>query len=228
MDRDLLADVIEWDIATWCAAPRFWSERTSLDLSSCSALEIGSCNGGLSLWLALRGSRVLCSDLTGVAEVARRKHARYGVSNRIRYASIDATRIEGQERFDVVLFKSVLGGIGAHGRKDRQQQAICQIHSVLKEGGELLFAENLAASPAHRVLRGFFVPWGRRWRYVSLKEMLELLEPFEMVEYATVGFLATFGRSEPARRVLSRVDDVLLNGIAPRHWRYVIVGVARK
>jgi hypothetical protein len=45
-----IAEFIEWDVRNWSAALNFWLGHTTQDISQCSALELGSLNGGLSLW----------------------------------------------------------------------------------------------------------------------------------------------------------------------------------
>jgi SAM-dependent methyltransferase len=221
-------EIVEWDIENWSAALDYWRRHSRLTLSSCTALEIGSRNGGLSLWLALSGATVVCSDLEGPAESALRKHERYGVSRLITYERIDALDVPYSGAFDLVVFKSVLGGVGTGDGRERQQRAVQQMHNALKPGGELWFAENLTASPVHRALRNRYVSWGRRWRYVSPAELLEFLEPFASVTWRTTGVVGALGRSERQRTVLATLDKMFLNALVPAGWRYIAFGVARK
>ena len=153
------ADVIGWDVRNWSAALGFWEREGESDLSNCLALELGAKDGGLSLWMALKGARVVCSDVNGPAEGARSLHERYGVSRSIEYRRVDAADIPYEDHFDVVLFKSVLGGIGNSDDRSAQARAIREIWKCLKPGGELFFAENLAASPLHRFFRRRVVRW---------------------------------------------------------------------
>jgi SAM-dependent methyltransferase len=220
-----LADYIEWDVPNWAQALDFWRAHTAHDLSRASVLEIGCGSGGLSLWFAQQGARVTCSDIHGPQEKARRKHAASGVEGLIRYEAVDATNIPYRDEFDLVVFKSMLGGIPT---KEAQAVAIREMHKALKPGGELLFAENLTASPLHRFLRHRYVKWGREWRYVTMAEMLEFLAPFSRVKTRTLGFAGTFGRSEKQRNALGLCDRVLFNRLVPRRWRYILLGVAGK
>jgi SAM-dependent methyltransferase len=220
--------VMEWDVETWWPALEFWQAHSRLDLSMSRVLEIGSRNGGLSLWLAANGASVTCSDLNGPTAAARSKHRIHRLDDRITYASIDATAIPHREAFDLVVFKSVLGGIGRDGRADRQQLAIDQMHAALRPGGELWFAENLTASPVHRLLRQHCTDWGGRWRYLALEELTGQLARFSDVTWESGGVVAAFGRTEPQRQMLARLDRALLNAITPTRWRYVGYGVARK
>ena len=219
---------VEWDVRNWAAAPEFWERTTARDLAHVDALELGGRHGGLSLWLAQCGARVTCTDLDGPTDVARRRHRAAGLAGRIRYAHVDATCIPYDAAFDVVVFKSVLGALRGADRLAVQRAAVAGMYRALRPGGELFFAENLTASPAHRFLRKRFVQWGRDWRYVSVEEMLEFLAPFTSVEYRTVGFCGALGRSQRQRRLLGAVDRAGLDRLVPPSWRYIMVGVARK
>jgi 2-polyprenyl-3-methyl-5-hydroxy-6-metoxy-1,4-benzoquinol methylase len=105
-------DFIDWDVRNWSAALDYWLARTRKDLSKCYALELGSRHGGLSLWLALQGARVICSDIRPPTDSAKQRHRKYGVADRIQYQIVDATDIGYENEFDVVAFKSLLGGLG--------------------------------------------------------------------------------------------------------------------
>ncbi|HTV91365.1 MAG TPA: class I SAM-dependent methyltransferase [Verrucomicrobiae bacterium] len=222
------AGAIGWDVANWSAALRFWEREADLAGPGLDCLEIGAHSGGLSVWLAQMGHNVHCSDLENARGQAQALVDRYGVGDLVRYEDIDATAIPYDQAFDVIVFKSVLGGVGHGGAMDRQDLAIRSMHRALRPGGRLLFAENLTGSPMHRWLRGRYVEWGARWRYVSIDEMLGFLRPFSRVQYGTTGFLGALGRSERQRRAFSVVDRLLLNAIVPKSWRYIMYGVATK
>jgi SAM-dependent methyltransferase len=221
-----LEDVVGWDVRTWSKAIAFWESadhaRAPLD-----CLEIGARAGGLSLWLASKGHRVVCSDLRG-SERARVLIERYGLLDRVTFEDLDATSLPYESRFDRIVFKSVLGGIGAIGGMAMQGAALRSIHRALRPGGMLLFAENLAGSPAHRYLRRSCVAWGREWRYVTIEEMRLLLKYFADVRYETTGVLAAFGRTELARNGLGLLDDLLVSRVVAEGWRYVVYGSATK
>src|SRR5262249_46376472 len=136
------ANFVEWDVYNWSKALDFWLAHTKHDISKCSVLELGARNGGLSLWLALQGASIVCSDITFPSPIALKQHQAYAVSHLIEYKSIDATCIPYENKFDVIVFKSLLGGVGAGGRKDLQSKALGEIYRALKKGGELFFAEN--------------------------------------------------------------------------------------
>ena len=130
-------------------------------------------------------------------------HAASPVGDRIEHAAIDATEIGVHNGFDVVAFKSVLGGLGGAGGYESQARAVRSMHAALRPGGVRLFAENLVASPLHAFLRRRFVAWGDGWRYVTGEEMGELLAPFSDVELHSVGFVGAFGRSDSQRSALA-------------------------
>jgi SAM-dependent methyltransferase len=222
-----LQDFIEWDLSNWSLALDFWMQSTSVDLANCLVLELGAGLGGLSLWLALKGARVVCTDLCGVSREARLLHRKYNVQDLIRYQAVDATSISYAEQFDLVIFKSVLGDIGRDGRKDMQESAMREIHKALKPNGELWFAENLVGSPLHSFARRF-VKRGTLWRYVSTAEVKTFLSSFRYYSYRTTGFSGVFGRREPLRKLLGTLDRLMLNRIVPERWRYVVIAIAKK
>src|SRR5215470_12271716 len=114
-----LREVCEWGRWTGWAAPfRFWASHVRPG----RALELGARRGGLSLWLALRGCDVVCSDLWG-SERARPLHERHGVA--AAYEDIDVTSIPYENAFDIVAFKSLLGALET---LERQEVAIEQMH----------------------------------------------------------------------------------------------------
>lgn len=219
-------DILQWDVDNWSRAIKYWDQHVPWhEVQTC--LEIGANRGGLTQWLALKGKHVVCSDRSDISHIARGYHERVGVESLVRYEAIDATNIPYENEFDLIVFKSVLGGVGASGHKERQQQAVSQMHKALKPGGRLLFAENAVGSPLHRAARHLFVKWGDVWRYVSLAEMREFLAPFSSYELHTTGILGVFGRSESQRRALSMFDRAA-QGVTPRGWKYIMYGIARK
>jgi SAM-dependent methyltransferase len=227
MDRKIIKDIIQWDIETWSNIINYWEKHVDFSNHQ-KALELGGHQGGLSLWLALNGLQVICSDLKDVKTTASVLHQKHKVNHLIVYQDIDATQIPYENHFDIIVFKSILGGIGRQNNIGAQQQTFDEIYKALKPGGKLLFAENLIASGFHRLLRKQFVKWGDTWRYVSIHEMELFLKDFQNIEYQTTGFLATFGRTETQRSILARLDKLIMNPISPKKWNYLIYGVATK
>jgi SAM-dependent methyltransferase len=229
MERvDRASDYFEWDAATWSKAVPFWRRHSRIDLSKAKVLEVGGRNGGLSLWFAEQGADVTCSDLGGPSDQAMRLHRENGVAERVHYADIDATAIPYDREFDVVVFKSVLGGVGAAKGIDGQRAAILSMVKSLKPGGELMFAENLSGPRIVRALRRQFVPWGGRWLYPSEEQMIDMLSGFEHCNFSAAGTVALLGRSESQRAMLHRLDAAILDRLGTRRARYVLFGIARK
>ena len=221
-------DIIEWDVANWRKALNYWDQEIPEPLEGRRALEIGARNGGLSLYLALRGCEVVCSDLKEPTQKARELMARYGVSDRVTYESIDILNIPYPDNtFDCVAFKSVLGNVGAYDAKERQKRAIDEIYRVLKSNGLLFFAENLRGAAVHMFFRRKFVKWGGAFRYLTIEEMKEFTSQFSAFHYRTYGFLGCFGRSEIQRRALSLLDWAI-DPFLKAQSKYIIYGYARK
>jgi SAM-dependent methyltransferase len=221
--------VVGWDVVNWSRALGFWESTSGLDLARCHALELGcGGNGGISLWLAAKGCRVLCSGYQGVDEAARAAHRAHGVERRIEYATLDACAIPYREAFDLVCYKSMLGRIAGDGSLSAARGVIDQIRLALKPGGRLLFAENLASSGLHRVLRRRWGAGKNRWRYFTIEELVELHAGFTAFEYTTFGSTGCLGRTEGQRRLLGRLDGHLLDRIVPARWHYIMAGIATK
>jgi len=223
----MIKDFIQWDVRSWSKALYFWEENIAWDTIQ-NGLELGSRNGGLSLWLALKGKTMVCTDLMDVKTMAEPLHKKNSVTTLIRYEDIDASNIPYENCFDVIVFKSIIGGIGRNNNYEIQQKVFNEIYKALKPGGKLLFAENLIASPLHRFFRRMFVKWGSSWRYVSINEMKCLLKDFRNVEIKATGFLGAFGRSEKQRNFLAKIDEILFNKICPDRWKYISYGIAEK
>jgi SAM-dependent methyltransferase len=224
---EFIKDVIQWDVVNWSKALRFWDVNAVGTTAQSVALELGSYQGGLSLWMALKGASVVCSDLTNPESSAGILHRKYN-ANTIQYETMNATDIPYENHFDFILFKSILGGIGRNGRKDLQIRAMEQIYRALKPGGKLLFAENLAGCPVHRLLRGRYVSWGKSWRYITIGEAEEFCKDFNSFRYITRGFLGTFGKTEVQREILGWIDSILLDNIIPKRMRYILIAIAEK
>jgi SAM-dependent methyltransferase len=141
---------------------------------------------------------------------------------------IDATNIPFENHFDVIVFKSIIGGIGYNNNLEAQKLVFNQIYKALKPGGRLLFAENLVASPFHVFFRNKFIKWGNSWRYINKSETVEFLKEFKGAQFKTNGFLAAFGRSESQRAFFSYFDRYLFNWLFPESWKYIIYGIAIK
>jgi ubiquinone/menaquinone biosynthesis C-methylase UbiE len=220
-----LSVIIDWDVKNWSLVLNFWNRYSELTLPGCRALEIGSHKGGLSVYLANLGLRVVCSDIIPPSNHYRSIHQQMKPENYIKYAAVDACAIPFHDScFDIVIFKSVLGGLKTY---VKQTTMMGEIYRVLKMGGELWFAENLISSRLHQSIRRVFVPWGNTWRYLSMHEVEELCRPFRSTYLKQYGFFGALGRLEWQRSILGSFDSIA-DVLIPNKWKYIVFGLARK
>lgn len=228
MTKDQLRDIIEWDIVNWSKAIPFWEEHGNVNSAKkLKCLELGGRKGGLSLWLALKGHEVICSDLNSPEEDAKPKHQKYGLANNISYQSINATEIPFENELDIITFKSILGGICRSGNDALKKVIIDEIHKALKPGGQFVFSENLKSSWLHQFFRKKFTRWGAEWNYLSLAEIKPLMSSFSKFHYKTVGFFGAFGRNEKQRNLFGKIDNCF-EKLLPNKMHYIVIGVAEK
>ncbi len=227
-DRQLVDEIIEWDVANWGRALSLWDEDLSADWSARSALDLGAGGGGLSLYLALRGCRVTYCDFAAPRPEALERFKRHEIGEAVSFVRANVTRLPlRSESYDLVGFKSLLASVGKFGGFPSQKSVLDEAYRVLKPGGVLLFAENARGSAVHAYCRDRFVAWGHDCRYPSLAEMKGFMSAFSRVHLVSFGVLAAFGRREWQRRALSRVDRVL-TPVIPKGSRYLAYGYAIK
>lgn len=225
-----LKDYLEWDIYTWSKALDEW--RVILkekNYNNCKALEIGSKNGGLSLFLAKEFNfGVACTDITEPSEKAKALHKKFEVETKINYSTQNVLNLQYDDNiFDVAIFKSVLGSAGKNENIGNQFAAIKEIHRVLKPGGILLFAENAKASYFHRAFRKVFRRWSEYWRYISVNEMQNMLSIFNEKKIFTAGFFSVFASNNSFKKILFKADNILEKFIS-KNSLYVVYGYAIK
>ena len=227
MNKETLKDVVQWDIRAWKKAIKYWDNNVDWKNVE-NALELGSREGGLSLWMAQKGVSTVCSDYTNSEKSAAPLHKKYNVSSKITYQDIDATNIPYENHFDIIVFKSIIGGIGKDDNIEIQKKVFEEIYKALKPGGQLLFAENLTSTKLHQEMRYRFNKWGDYWRYISLSELKDFLKPFLSYKIKTTGVLGTFGRTEKQKEILTRIDEVFFNHVFPSKWHYIGFGITKK
>lgn len=197
-------------------------------------LTVGERNGGISLWFALQGYQVTCSDYGGPTPQARDLHGKYGVTDRISYADVNIFASPYPDlSFDIVACKSVIGGLKLV-KSDRstrtlnnQSLAIAEIHRVLSPGGFFLGAENLMGTPLHQLTRRWSKQGRLGWRHLTLGEIRQLFAGFDRMEQQAYGF---FG-SRSTRFALDRLTATLDSVFCPflhANWQYVGFIRARK
>lgn len=227
----IIFDSLEWDVVNWSAALHFWQAETAkTTFVGQSALEVGAgSGGGLTLWLASQGMPVTWSSYGQSKSNPSQVHCRHGVESNISYRYLDVLDPAVEERYDIVVMKSVLGLLASGGLLDRAQLAITNMRTLLRPGGELWLVENLRATGVHQFLRDR-CSWGKKgagWYYPSLAEFRQLLEPFDEYAVMTAGVLGLGGRTESQRSVLGALDALLLERLVPPGWRYIGAAVAR-
>lgn len=236
MDKELLHDILDWDVFNWGRAISLWNNKAheiAQENPGFSVLEIGAAGGGISLYWALLGATVVCSEIDGRFDRARALHEKYGVSDRVSYLALDAANVLDtpfpyRNEFDVVTFKSVIGGVGVGDDTLYNQVALFEnCYNALKPGGYLFFCENLAGSCLHMEARKLFTGHTKSWHYVTIDKVLALADRFDMIELETSGYFGIFGRTDRLSSALSMADHCFERFVQPNH-RYIFSAVCRK
>lgn len=224
LSKNEIKDIIQWDIRNWKNALFFWEAHFDFKPGQ-KVLVLGDRNGGLSLFFAKKGLKVVCSDYDLQIETAKKLHENYQVENLIEYAKVDMRTIPFYDsEFDVVAFKSVLGALNIF---EEQNQTMNEIYRVLKKDGALVFAENTKASSLHQWMRKKFAKWQSPWRYSNDSEFKNWSALYKRSFLAKRGFSALFGRSEGQRNFLGLIDSGI-GIIIPKKWKYILFGVLIK
>jgi len=230
-----LEHIIEWDVRTWSHCLDFWAPVLhGLNPGLTRVLTVGERNGGLSLWFALQGFQVTCSDHGGPTAQARVLHENYGVTNRITYADVNIFASPYPDSsFEIVACKSVIGGLKLNPRDrstrtfDNQTLAVAEIHRVLKSGGFFLGAENLMGTRLHQLTRRYSKRGRLGWRHLTTGEICQLFAGFDRVEQQAYGFFGSHFTLFALDRLTATMDS-LLCPLLPAHWQYVSFIRARK
>lgn len=155
-------------------------------------------------------------------------HKKYSCHKYIKYDKIDATDISCKKKFDIICFKSMLGGIARNNRLDKIKTVFSEIHKTLNQDGYLVFSENLFSNEIYRALRNKYKV--DNWNYLTLNEIKSCInyDQFKFINYKTSGFIGCLGRNELQRRILSQFDKLFFNYIIPSKYHYIIFAVLKK
>jgi hypothetical protein len=228
IEKEIIRDSFGWDVRNWSRAIPFWEKHIG-DIKGKKALELGNGGkfGGLSLWLAYKGAEVICSDYKGVSEEAKAIHAKYEVGKNIKYDLIDAKNIPYENTFDIIVSKSILGGIILDNNADTGKLVNNGIHRSLVNNGFYVSCDNASATKLHNLFRRKHGAGRVKWKYFKNSELLDLLSCFRLTYLKNSGFLGCFGRTEFQRIFLSFVDS-FLHPFLPHFFKYIIFSVSQK
>ena len=214
LNKKMVEDIIGWDVNNWSKSLDIWTPFIG-DVQK-TVLVVGDREGRLSLWFALKGHNVLCTDKHGIVESAKKLHNFYSVSDSIKYFNVDIMDFDfNDNQFDIIAFKSVLGALK---NEINIKNAIDGMHRILKPGGKLLVAENAEGSVIHSQFRFRYNKYS--WRYLNINELVKIFSPFNIIVSKQYGFFSAFGFNESIRKYLSYIDK-LMNSIIPNRLKYI-------
>ncbi len=228
MDINIIKYSFNWDFRTWSKALNVW--KVTKTEKSKKVLELGGAdNEGLSLYFSSLNYNTTFSSIDKPSEEVKTKHKKWKCHNLINYKQIDALDIQYKNEFDIICFKSILGGI-ARDDLSMAEKVISECHTALKPGGFLLCCENLSGSIFHQFARRLFSRAHKNaWHYYNPKEILDIIKKqFPDIEYECYGFLTLFTRNNYFSSILHFIDNYLLNFILPENSKYIIAIKATK
>ena len=221
LDKIIVYDIIGWDVNNWSKSLDIW--RPFLDEVEKSVLVVGNREGRLSLWFALYGHKVFCSDKHGTVDSAKKLHKFYSVDDKIKYINADIMQLNfNNNQFDIIAFKSVLGALK---NEININKAILEMYRVLRPGGKLFVAENAEGSAIHSHFRERFNKYS--WKYLNINELGKIFKPFNIIVSMQYGFFSAFGFNESIRNCFSYIDK-LFNKIIPNRFKYIHFLVLQK
>jgi len=224
LDSNNYYNFIDWDIPNWSRALQFLDDNKYIEFNGKKVLEIGAGYGGLSLWAALNGADVICSDLNFPSKSILDMVDKYNINN-IKFERLDALNIRYKETFDFIIFKSILGGISRPNNISVLFKIMDGIYKGLKPEGQCLFIENMYGTYFHHILRNRFGAGKNNWNYLSLEDFSFLSEQFKIIKYQTFGFL---GCGEYFLKPYRSRLDYYFEKIIPESWNYIYAGIYQK
>ena len=221
-----LIDILNWDVPTWSEILPYWDNQLkNFDKSNTICIEIGSREGGISLWMALNGFQITCSDNYYDSDEAKKLHVKYRVEKKVFYKKVDVLNWNEKAKYDIIIVKSVLGALQT---EERIKIAIENIYNNLNDDGIILFAENSRASFLHRLFRSKFTDWGRMWYYFDESSLKRIFKSFQILDFQFNGVSAVFANRLGLSKPFYKLDKYILNKIVPDKMKYMVYGYAKK
>lgn len=232
LDKLPVEGIIEWDVLNWSELISLWTPYVQQIPKNAKVLAIGERGGGLSLWLALLGYNVVCTDVVDISNKAAVLHKNYNVADKIIYKQLDIVNDSLVEEYDLIIAKSVLGGVKEK-RDDAntrnftvQQKVVANIYNMLKPDGIFLSAENLQGNIFTKLIRRYSGKL-KGWEYINFNKLPELFAAYNILQIKTFGILP----SSFSNRVLNNWAFSLNKKIfswLPDNTKYIAFIVAQK
>lgn len=233
MKYSAIKDIIEWDVPNWSSILDTWYPIVSKLSPDAKILAVGERNGGLSLWLALAGYKVDCTDRVEPTEIAKTLHKKYNVSDRVTYKTIDVVNDNLPEQaYDLVISKSVFGGLkenyadSSSRTNIARQKAVNNIYKAIKPGGYLLSADNTRGSYLLNFLRKKNNK-DKNWHFFTPKEIELIFSSFQSIQISYFGVIPTLFSNRSFNRVIYFLNKYIL-AFMPANTRYIAITSARK
>lgn len=221
-----LIDILNWDVPTWSEILPYWDNQLkNLDKSNAICIEIGAREGGISLWMALTGFQITCSDNYYDSDEAKKLHIKYRVEKKVFYKKVDVLNWNEKAKYDIIIVKSVLGALQT---EERIKTAVENIYNNLNDDGIILFAENSRASFLHRLFRSKFTDWGKIWYYFDETSLKRIFKSFQILDFQFNGVSAVFANRLGLSKPFYKLDKYILNKIVPDKMKYMVYGYAKK
>ena len=234
--HDFIRAIFDWKVLSWHRVFEEILLTLEGDLKGKTVLEVGANKGGLSLFFSLLGCKVICSDVTAVYLTnAKQLHSSFGRHGSYLAADLCSLPVQS-ESLDVVVMKSVLGGIYANAGRSMAVAGLREIHRVLRKGGYCILLEQLVADPVSRWVRGQMSP-GYGWHCFKCEEFFKTAASLLPSEFQTVSIRChtlfsyvlehVLSSSNPLVRLSLGVDR-LVERFVHDDWKHLIGVVAVK
>jgi ubiquinone/menaquinone biosynthesis C-methylase UbiE len=236
VEDKLLHDIFDWKAASWNRLFREILLSVEFSPTGKTVLEVGAHKGGLSLFFSLLGCSVICSDVN-VESMSRAKQLHSGWGRCCSYMAMDVRTLPlRSESLDVVIMKSVLGGVYSCDGENAAIESIWEAYRVLKKGGLCILLEQLRGDPLSCWIRSRKFP-ARNWHYFRKEEFdqansANLVKEFEKVKLKCLTFFSHILEQKfSPNSILVRaacIVDQMVERFVRDNWKHLIGVVAIK